>query len=141
MVNSSDILLILVAIIFPVSVMHAYIRERLALLTDTLNCSRQLLHLSQECVSFMTATSVHAANSHFHLQCSCDLLINILLTVLGYLPGHVHAFWLIYKKVCGFACVAKAFCSHHHPPADEGRRTVRTQRLRLCRVGYGSASV
>ncbi|WVQ71436.1 hypothetical protein IAR50_000973 [Cryptococcus sp. DSM 104548] len=31
--------------------------------------------------------------------CSCDLLINILLTVLGYLPGHIHAFWLIYKRI------------------------------------------
>ncbi|KAF8524469.1 UPF0057-domain-containing protein [Gautieria morchelliformis] len=31
--------------------------------------------------------------------CSCDLLINILLTLLGYLPGHIHAFWLIYKKM------------------------------------------
>ncbi|KAF7300544.1 hypothetical protein HMN09_00939300 [Mycena chlorophos] len=31
--------------------------------------------------------------------CSCDLLINILLTCLGYIPGHIHAFWLIYKKM------------------------------------------
>jgi len=31
--------------------------------------------------------------------CSCDLLINILLTTLGYLPGEIHAFWLIYKKM------------------------------------------
>ncbi|KAF5340231.1 hypothetical protein D9611_007933 [Ephemerocybe angulata] len=31
--------------------------------------------------------------------CSCDLLINILLTILGYIPGHIHAFWLIYKKI------------------------------------------
>ncbi|RDB16038.1 Plasma membrane proteolipid 3 [Hypsizygus marmoreus] len=31
--------------------------------------------------------------------CSCDLLINICCTILGYLPGHVHAFWLIYKKM------------------------------------------
>ncbi|KAK0535341.1 hypothetical protein OC835_002390 [Tilletia horrida] len=31
--------------------------------------------------------------------CSCDLLINILLTILGYFPGHIHAFWLIWKKM------------------------------------------
>ncbi|KAF8341866.1 hypothetical protein F5887DRAFT_1062367 [Amanita rubescens] len=31
--------------------------------------------------------------------CSCDLLINICLTILGYFPGHIHAFWLIYKKM------------------------------------------
>ncbi|KAI6144227.1 hypothetical protein BKA82DRAFT_4175836 [Pisolithus tinctorius] len=30
--------------------------------------------------------------------CSCDLLINVLLTILGYIPGHIHAFWLIYKR-------------------------------------------
>ncbi|RAL01915.1 YqaE/Pmp3 family membrane protein [Aspergillus ibericus CBS 121593] len=28
--------------------------------------------------------------------CSVDLLINILLTILGYLPGHIHAFYLEY---------------------------------------------
>ncbi|KAF8950821.1 hypothetical protein BDZ97DRAFT_1594689, partial [Flammula alnicola] len=35
-------------------------------------------------------------------RCSSDLLINILLTIsvpLGYIPGHIHAFWLIYKKM------------------------------------------
>jgi len=31
--------------------------------------------------------------------CGCDLLINILLTILGYIPGHLHAFWLIYNKI------------------------------------------
>ncbi|KAH7071493.1 hypothetical protein BKA63DRAFT_419757 [Paraphoma chrysanthemicola] len=28
--------------------------------------------------------------------CGMDLFINILLTLLGYLPGHVHAFYLEY---------------------------------------------
>merc|ERR1711939_791816 len=31
--------------------------------------------------------------------CSCDLLINIALTLLGYVPGHLHCFYLIYKKM------------------------------------------
>ncbi|KAJ7284094.1 hypothetical protein C8J57DRAFT_1433026 [Mycena rebaudengoi] len=57
MVQASDVLLILVAIIFP------------------------------------------PAAAGFITGCSCDLLINILLTCLGYLPGHIHAFWLIYKKM------------------------------------------
>jgi len=39
------------------------------------------------------------AAAAFITGCSCDLLINILLTVLGYIPGHIHAFWLIYKKI------------------------------------------
>ncbi|CAO1612800.1 unnamed protein product [Parajaminaea phylloscopi] len=63
MVKSSDILLILVAILFP------------------------------------------PAAAAFVAGCGCDLLINILLTILGYLPGHLHAFWvscaprLIYRKM------------------------------------------
>jgi len=28
--------------------------------------------------------------------CSADFLINILLTLLGFLPGHIHAFYLEY---------------------------------------------
>ncbi|KAJ3485468.1 hypothetical protein NLI96_g4943 [Meripilus lineatus] len=39
------------------------------------------------------------AAAAFITGCSCDLIINILLTMLGYLPGHLHAFWLIYKKM------------------------------------------
>ncbi|BEJ15595.1 hypothetical protein CspHIS471_0502000 [Cutaneotrichosporon sp. HIS471] len=31
--------------------------------------------------------------------CSCDLMINLALTLLGYLPGHIHAFWILYKKM------------------------------------------
>ncbi|KAH7909006.1 hypothetical protein BJ138DRAFT_1156274 [Hygrophoropsis aurantiaca] len=31
--------------------------------------------------------------------CSCDLLLNIVLTCLGYLPGEIHAFWLIYERI------------------------------------------
>ncbi|KIM85834.1 hypothetical protein PILCRDRAFT_817073 [Piloderma croceum F 1598] len=39
------------------------------------------------------------AAAGFITGCSCDLLINICLTILGYFPGHIHAFWLIYKKM------------------------------------------
>ena len=28
--------------------------------------------------------------------CGADLLINICLTILGYFPGHIHAFYLEY---------------------------------------------
>ncbi|KAF7350525.1 UPF0057-domain-containing protein [Mycena venus] len=31
--------------------------------------------------------------------CGIDLFISICLSILGYLPGHIHAFWLIYRKV------------------------------------------
>ncbi|EDR03405.1 uncharacterized protein LACBIDRAFT_155182, partial [Laccaria bicolor S238N-H82] len=35
----------------------------------------------------------------FITGCSCELLINILLTALGFVPGAIHAFWLIYKQM------------------------------------------
>ncbi|KAG8749557.1 hypothetical protein FRC14_001267 [Serendipita sp. 396] len=57
MVKGSDILIIIVAIIFP------------------------------------------PAAAGFITGCSCDLLINIALTLLGYIPGHIHAFWLIYRRM------------------------------------------
>ncbi|TKA29495.1 hypothetical protein B0A50_03508 [Salinomyces thailandicus] len=28
--------------------------------------------------------------------CGADVLVNICLTLLGYLPGHIHAFYLMY---------------------------------------------
>ncbi|RPA77961.1 UPF0057-domain-containing protein [Ascobolus immersus RN42] len=31
--------------------------------------------------------------------CGVDLLINILLTCLGYIPGHIHAFYIEYKDM------------------------------------------
>jgi len=39
------------------------------------------------------------AAAAFITGCSCDLLINICLTLLGYIPGHIHAFWLIYRRM------------------------------------------
>ncbi|KAJ3155040.1 hypothetical protein HDU89_007230 [Geranomyces variabilis] len=29
--------------------------------------------------------------------CGMDLFINILLTILGYIPGHIHAFYIEWK--------------------------------------------
>ncbi|KAF2455632.1 hypothetical protein BDY21DRAFT_349888 [Lineolata rhizophorae] len=28
--------------------------------------------------------------------CGADFLINICLTILGYIPGHIHAFYILY---------------------------------------------
>lgn len=30
--------------------------------------------------------------------CGCSLLINILLCLMFYLPGIIHAFWIVLKK-------------------------------------------
>ncbi|BGP03128.1 hypothetical protein NBRC10513v2_006857 [Rhodotorula toruloides] len=96
MVRTSDILIILVAILFPPAAA--------ALLTG----------------------------------CSCDLLINLLLTLLGYIPGHLHAFYLLYKRIkseerygegnlryvgnAGWAPIEGAYAPvHPHPHAHPGR--------------------
>jgi len=41
--------------------------------------------------------------------CGADLLINICLTLLGYFPGHIHAFYLEY---------------HYYKKQDEARQGV-----------------
>ncbi|PWN43583.1 hypothetical protein IE81DRAFT_322240 [Ceraceosorus guamensis] len=46
------------------------------------------------CILFPPAAAAFVAGC-----CSCDLLINVCLTILGYIPGHIHGFWLIYKKM------------------------------------------
>ncbi|KAH8834768.1 hypothetical protein DL96DRAFT_1571654 [Flagelloscypha sp. PMI_526] len=72
------------------------------------------------------------AAAAFIAGCSCDLLINVCLTILGYLPGHLHAFWLIYKKIRaeekygergyryvgngGYEPVGQAPLTHNAPP-------------------------
>ncbi|KII91116.1 hypothetical protein PLICRDRAFT_78450, partial [Plicaturopsis crispa FD-325 SS-3] len=50
-------------------------------------------------VLILVAILFPPAAAGFITGCSCDLLINIVLTILGYIPGHIHAFWLIYKKM------------------------------------------
>ena len=44
--------------------------------------------------------------------CSCDLLINILLTLLGYIPGHIHAFCMYSYNVSSLL----------NEPAEVGRK-------------------
>lgn len=47
----------------------------------------------------VSVTDAAAAARRKQTGCSCDLLINIALTLLGYIPGHLHCFYLIYKKM------------------------------------------
>ncbi|KAF9225526.1 UPF0057-domain-containing protein [Gyrodon lividus] len=54
---------------------------------------------SSDVVLILVAIIFPPAAAAFVAGCSCDLLINICLTILGYFPGHIHAFWLIYKKM------------------------------------------
>ncbi|KAI8987166.1 hypothetical protein BDB01DRAFT_849310 [Pilobolus umbonatus] len=30
--------------------------------------------------------------------CACEFWINVILTMLGYIPGHIHAFYVLIKK-------------------------------------------
>jgi len=54
---------------------------------------------SSDVVLILIAILFPPAAAAFITGCSCDLIINICLTILGYIPGHVHALWLIYKKI------------------------------------------
>ncbi|CAL1709068.1 unnamed protein product [Somion occarium] len=54
---------------------------------------------TSDVVLIIVAILFPPAAAAFVTGCSCDLLINICLTILGYIPGHLHAFWLIYKKM------------------------------------------
>ncbi|KAJ7599300.1 hypothetical protein C8J56DRAFT_916371 [Mycena floridula] len=54
---------------------------------------------TSDVVLILVAILFPPAAAAFVAGCSCDLLINICLTLLGYIPGHIHAFWLIYKKM------------------------------------------
>ncbi|KAF7973914.1 hypothetical protein HWV62_13962 [Athelia sp. TMB] len=53
----------------------------------------------QDVILILVAILFPPAAAAFITGCSCDLLINVCLTLLGYFPGHIHAFWLIYKKM------------------------------------------
>ncbi|KAL9936428.1 hypothetical protein V8E36_004496 [Tilletia maclaganii] len=54
---------------------------------------------SSDVIIILIAILLPPAAVGIQTGCSCDLLINILLTILGYIPGHIHAFWLIWKKM------------------------------------------
>ncbi|KAH9974031.1 hypothetical protein BGW80DRAFT_1170905 [Lactifluus volemus] len=56
------------------------------------------MRASDVCLIIVTIIFPPAA-AFFVTGCSCDLLINICLTILGYIPGHIHAFWLIYRRM------------------------------------------
>ncbi|KAH9968216.1 hypothetical protein BC827DRAFT_1171058 [Russula dissimulans] len=60
--------------------------------------SNMSLRASDVCL-VLVAIIFPPAAAAFLTGCSCDLLINILLTILGYIPGHIHAFWLIYRRM------------------------------------------
>ncbi|KAI5477497.1 hypothetical protein MNV49_006344 [Pseudohyphozyma bogoriensis] len=52
---------------------------------------------SSDVVLVLVAILFPPAAAGFLTGCSCDLLISIALTILGYIPGHVFSFYLIYK--------------------------------------------
>lgn len=51
------------------------------------------LHFSSRTETYFTVPPVAV---YLVAGCGADLLINIALTVLGYFPGHIHAFYLLY---------------------------------------------
>ncbi|KAG2155282.1 uncharacterized protein EDB93DRAFT_98513 [Suillus bovinus] len=51
-----------------------------------------------DCVLIIVAVIFPPAAAAFISGCGCDLLVNILLTLLGYLPGLIHALWLVFRR-------------------------------------------
>lgn len=45
---------------------------------------------------FLTTSPVPPIGVYIVAGCGADLLINIALTILAFLPGHLHAFYVIY---------------------------------------------
>jgi len=83
--------------------------------------------------------------------CGADLLINILLTILGYFPGHIHAFYveyIYYKRrdearagivsppAPGVYSDRVQSGGHHHRHIEDGRVYVPEQPQQP--AGYGS---
>ncbi|KAK0480884.1 hypothetical protein IW261DRAFT_1335283 [Armillaria novae-zelandiae] len=54
---------------------------------------------SSDILLIIVAILFPPAAAFFVSGCGADLLINFLLTLIGAFPGHIHAFWLIYKKI------------------------------------------
>jgi len=48
--------------------------------------------------------------------CGADFLINILLTLLGAIPGILHAWWVVFKynDVDGYRDLEEGWEHHHH---------------------------
>ncbi|KAJ8597282.1 UPF0057-domain-containing protein [Rhizopogon salebrosus TDB-379] len=53
---------------------------------------------STSCLLVFVAIIFPPAAAAFVSGCGCDLFVNILLTLLGYIPGFIHALWLIFQR-------------------------------------------
>ncbi|KAG2148887.1 hypothetical protein DEU56DRAFT_84199 [Suillus clintonianus] len=51
-----------------------------------------------DCVLIIVAVIFPPAAVAFISGCGCDLFVNILLTLLGFFPGLIHALWLVFKR-------------------------------------------
>ncbi|KJA26885.1 hypothetical protein HYPSUDRAFT_36053 [Hypholoma sublateritium FD-334 SS-4] len=54
---------------------------------------------SSDVVLILVAVLFPPAAAAIVTGCSFDLLISVLLTFLGYIPGLIHSLWLIYEKI------------------------------------------
>ncbi|KAG1824617.1 uncharacterized protein BJ212DRAFT_539416 [Suillus subaureus] len=63
------------------------------------DCDTMESNGSADCVLILVAIIFPPAAAAFISGCGCDLFVNILLTLLGYFPGLIHALWLIFKRV------------------------------------------
>lgn len=89
-VRCADIVLVLVAILFPPAA---------AAMITGCSCGEYSGVWGAGKGKDRRGMRLTVSRSSAHRLFSTDLLINILLTCLGYFPGHIHAFWLIYKQM------------------------------------------
>jgi len=61
-----------------------------------------------------------------------DLLINICLTLLGYLPGHIHAFYIEYVYYDRRERAREGLVAQHHAPG------IYSDRVQGGGAGYGT---
>ncbi|KUI74530.1 Plasma membrane proteolipid 3 [Cytospora mali] len=61
--------------------------------------------------------------------CGVDVLINICLTLLGYIPGHIHAFYILY-----------VYYSRQERPAPGRAPGIYSERVQTGGKGYAPAA-
>jgi uncharacterized membrane protein YqaE (UPF0057 family) len=85
----------------------------------------------------LTSATVPPAGVAIVAGCGVDLAINILLTILGYIPGHIHAFYLEFVY---YERREAALAGQLPPTRAPGVYSNRVQRggLHGASVGYGT---
>ena len=116
MVRSSDLALCLVTILFPPAT---------AAIVRPPSFAAQKTRKSPSFSSDQTEKRTKQISG----VCSLDTFLSILLTILGYIPGHIHAFYLIYKR----AQAEERYGEHGYKYCGSGEFRTSSFRFRVSR--------